>query len=162
MTLNLWNSRLNHPLAFDMGWANIAFSLIGVLNADSGMICTVSRCFCVELQYAHFGVEGSYLLQSYGFHSRQKGPAKRKVRRRERKKQGEVVMWNIEKENSHVLGSQKLIFWDLKTPRYLAACLVRKTSQNEFDRGRHCLLRWLFDSFFLMFSLPFLTGKSCW
>lgn len=50
-------------------------------------------------------------------------------------------MWNIEKENSHVLGSQKLIFWDLKTPRYLAACLVRKTSQNEFDRGRHCLLR---------------------
>ena len=40
MTLNLWNNRLNHPLVFDMGWANIAFSLIGVLNADSGMIWT--------------------------------------------------------------------------------------------------------------------------
>lgn len=57
---------------------------------------------------------------------------------RERLKQGEVVMWNIEEVNSHVLGSQKLIFWDLKTPGNLAACLVRKTSQ--FDRGKHCLL----------------------
>lgn len=50
-------------------------------------------------------------------------------------------MWNIEKVNSRVLGSQKLIFWDLKTLGNLAACLARKTNQNEFDRGRHCLLR---------------------
>ena len=66
---------------------------------------------------------------------------KERERERERKNQGEVAMRNTEKVNSHVLGSQKLIFRELKTPGNLAACLVRKTSQNEFDGGKHCLLR---------------------
>lgn len=63
-------------------------------------------------------------------------------------------MWNIEEANSHVLGSQKLIFWDLKTPGNLAACLVRKTV-NLTGANTACYGDYLI-ALFLTFSFAFL------
>lgn len=160
MTLNLWNSRLNHQLAFDMGWANIAFSLIGVLNADSGMIWTEWVIAFVWNYNMHISELRGAIFFNHMASIADKRALQRGTWEGEREKEkGEVVMWNIEKVNSRVLGSQKLIFWDLKTPGNLAACLARKTNQNEFDRGRHCLLRWLFDSFVSYVFFAFFNRK---
>lgn len=76
----------------------------------------------------HFRVEGA-ISQSYGFHSRQKGSTKRKVRRRETETLGEVVMWNMRRQ---IAMSQicKLIFWDLKLPE-IWPHVYQKTSQSD-------------------------------